>query len=192
MFTQPQSGLWIPERSCVLAVKCYQKALVIGGHSVTLQGLFKTKCCCSLIELDEVFDRKSIKRDGAVRQLQSAEGSRIGAFYIVVQTQYGKWEENPSSVTTAAINTRSGHSSHSSLNRYREESVVKVNKIAKYTLQITSGTGQTTHQVCSYGCYVVAPGKWNPKNRHCSFSYFSWPLMKFKWQPTNLRQILHF
>lgn len=115
-------------------------------------------------------------------------------FYIVVQTQYGKWEENPSSVTTAAINTRSGHSSHSSLNRYREESVVKVNKIAKYTLQITSGTGQTTHQVsvCSYGCYVVAPGKWNPKNRHCSFSYFSWPLMQFKWQPTNLRQILHF
>lgn len=33
-----------------------------------------------MIELDEVFDRKSIKRDGAVRQLQSAEGSRMGAF----------------------------------------------------------------------------------------------------------------
>lgn len=126
-----------------------------------MQGLFKSKCCCSLIELDEVFDRKSIKRDGAVRQLQSAEGSRIGAFYIVVQTQYGKLEENPSSVTTAAINTRSGHSSHSSLNRYHEESVVKVNKIAKYIFQITSGTGQMTHQVsvCSYGCYVIAPEK---------------------------------
>lgn len=36
-----------------------------------------------MIELDEVFDRKSIKRDGAARQLQSAEGSKTGAFYII-------------------------------------------------------------------------------------------------------------
>lgn len=55
------------------------------------RGLFKSKGCCSLIELDEVFDRKSIKRDGAVKQLQSAEESRIGgkggAFYIILQTR---------------------------------------------------------------------------------------------------------
>lgn len=56
----------------------------------TLDGLFKSNGCFSLIELDEVFDRKSIKRDGAARQLQSAEGSRMRPFYIIVQTQYGK------------------------------------------------------------------------------------------------------
>lgn len=57
----------------------------IGEHWT---GLFKSNGCFSLIEL--VFDRKSIKRDGAARQLQSAEGSRMGPFYIIVQTQYGK------------------------------------------------------------------------------------------------------
>lgn len=57
------------------------------GHS---WALFKSKGCCLLIELDEVFDRKSIKRDGAVRQLQSAERSRTGGFYIILQTRYGK------------------------------------------------------------------------------------------------------
>lgn len=53
-------------------------------------GLFKSNGFFSLIELDEVFDRKSIKRDGAAKQLQSAEGSRVGAFYIILQTRYGK------------------------------------------------------------------------------------------------------
>lgn len=64
--------------------------LVMGEQRNIVGVLFKSTGCCSLIELDEVFDRKSIKRDGAVRQLQSAEGSRMGAFYITVQTQYGK------------------------------------------------------------------------------------------------------
>ncbi len=45
-------------------------------------GLFKSTGCCSLIELDEVFDSESIKRDGAARQLQSAEGSRMGLFIL--------------------------------------------------------------------------------------------------------------
>lgn len=58
-----------------------------------LTGLFKSSGCFSLIELDEVFDRKSIKRDEAARQLQSAEGSRAEAFYIIVQTRYWKWKE---------------------------------------------------------------------------------------------------
>lgn len=63
----------------------------MGGTQCNIAGgLFKSKGCCSLIELDEVFDIKSIKRDGAVRQLQSAEESRTGAFYIIVQTRYGK------------------------------------------------------------------------------------------------------
>lgn len=55
---------------------------MVGGQSVTLDSLFKSNGCFSLIELDEVFDRKSIKRDGAARQLQSAEGSRTGGFIL--------------------------------------------------------------------------------------------------------------
>lgn len=49
---------------------------------------------------------------------------------------------NPSSVTTAAISTTSGHSCHSALNRYHEESLLKVNEIAKYTLPIKCSSGQ--------------------------------------------------
>lgn len=48
---------------------------------------------------------------------------------------------NPSSVTTAAISTTSGHSCHSALNRYHEESLLKVNEIVKYTLPIKCGSG---------------------------------------------------
>lgn len=61
--------------------------------------LFKSSGCFLLIELDEVFDRKSIKRDGAARQLHSAEGSSVAAataLYIIVGTQYGKWKETSS------------------------------------------------------------------------------------------------
>lgn len=80
--------------------------------------LFKSRGCFLLIELDEVFDRKSIKRDGAARQLQSAEGSSAAALYIIVRTQYGKWKETHLlSATTGAINTTSGRCRHSALNQ---------------------------------------------------------------------------
>lgn len=85
--------------------------------------LFKSSGCFLLIELDEVFDRKSIKRDGAARQLHSAEGSSAAAaaaaaLYIIVRTQYGKWKETHlPSATTGAINTTSGHCRHSALNQ---------------------------------------------------------------------------
>lgn len=81
--------------------------------------LFKSSGCFLLIELDEVFDRKSIKRDGAARQLQSAEGSSVtaAALYIMVWTQNGKWKvTHLPSATIAGINTTSGHCRHSALN----------------------------------------------------------------------------
>lgn len=49
---------------------------------------------------------------------------------------------NPSSVTTAAINTTSGHSCRSALKRSHEESLLKVNEMAKYTLPIKCSAGQ--------------------------------------------------
>lgn len=49
---------------------------------------------------------------------------------------------NPSSVTTAAINTTSGHSCRSALNGYHQESLSKVNEMAKYTLAIKCSAGQ--------------------------------------------------
>lgn len=51
-------------------------------------------------------------------------------------------EKKPFSVTTAAINTTSGHSCHSALNRFHEESLLKVNEMAKYTLTIRTSAGQ--------------------------------------------------
>lgn len=51
---------------------------------------------------------------------------------------------NPSSVTTAAINTTSGHSRRSRLNHYHEESLSKVNEMAKCTLPIKCIAGQTS------------------------------------------------
>lgn len=92
----------------------------VGTRCSSGRRLFKSSGCFLLIELDEVFDRKSIKRDGASRQLQSAEGSSAAtaALYIIVRTQYGKWKETHlPSATTAAINTTSGHCCHSALNQ---------------------------------------------------------------------------
>lgn len=64
------------------ALAMRQCVLVIGEPSSNIAGVYlRARGCCSLIELDEVFDRKSIKRDGAVRQLQSAEGSRMGGLF---------------------------------------------------------------------------------------------------------------
>lgn len=51
-------------------------------------------------------------------------------------------EKKPFSVTTAAINTTSGHSCHYALNRFHEESLWKVNQVAKYTLTMRSCAGQ--------------------------------------------------
>lgn len=44
-------------------------------------------------------------------------------------------ERNPSSVTTATINTTSGHFCRSALSGYNEESQVQVNEMAKYILR---------------------------------------------------------
>lgn len=104
----------IPRRADLHRVLAAMGTKCSGGRR-----LFKSSGCFLLIELDEVFDRKSIKRDGAARQLQSAEGSSAtaAALYIIVRTQYGKWKETHlPSATTAAINTTSGHCCRSALN----------------------------------------------------------------------------
>lgn len=108
-----------------------------------LESYFKSNGCFLLIELDEVFDRKSIKRDGASRQLQSAEGSFL-YYSILYYSSDAVWKmrRNPSSVTTVAINTTSGHSCHSALKRHHEEYLLKVNEIANHTITIKCSSGQ--------------------------------------------------
>lgn len=47
-----------------------------------------------------------------------------------------KMKRNPSSVTTAAINTTSGHRCHSALNSNGDGSQLRLNEIAEYTFPI--------------------------------------------------------
>lgn len=64
-------------------------------------GYLRAVAAFLLIELDEVFDRKSIKRDGAARQLQSAEGSSAGGGRGSLHYSPGavlRMERNPSSL----------------------------------------------------------------------------------------------
>lgn len=53
-----------------------------------------------------------------------------------------KMKRNPSSVTTAAINTTSGHRRHSALNGRGDGSLLRVNEIAEHTFPIKLRSGQ--------------------------------------------------
>lgn len=85
----------IPRRAGLRRVPAAGGTRCSGGRR-----LFKSSGCFLLIELDEVFDRKSIKRDGAARQLHSAEGSSAaqrGSLHYSPDTVL-KMERNPSSL----------------------------------------------------------------------------------------------
>lgn len=62
------------------------------------------------------------------------EAGRGGLYYT--SDAVWKMKRNPSSVTTAAINTTSGHRCHSALNGHGDGSPFRVNEIAEYTFPI--------------------------------------------------------
>lgn len=113
------------------------------GQLQHCKGLFKSRSCCSLIELDEVFDRKSIKKDGALRQLQSAEGGRTARFQAILWTWYGKWGETHLVSQQLLFNITSGHSGYSALRIYHEDSLLRMDKKALAVKQCRS-------DVCMY------------------------------------------
>lgn len=88
------------------------------------------------------------------------EAGRGGLYYT--SDAVWKMKRNPSSVTTAAINTTSGHRCHSALNGRGDGWPLRVNEIAQYTFPIKLRSGQ----MCLAGqrlriklvCYRRNPG----------------------------------
>lgn len=75
---------------------------------------------------------KEMELRGNYRVLR--EAGRGGLYYT--SDAVWKMKRNPSSVTTAAINTTSGHRCHSALNGHGDGSPFRVNEIAEYTFPI--------------------------------------------------------
>lgn len=96
-----------------------------------------------------------------------------------------KMKRNPSSVTTAAINTTSGHRCHSALNSNGDGSQLTLNEIAEYTFPIKLRPGQMwpagqrlgtklsrCKRKCCHSCCQPRPFNTSPSVLICHFRLF--------------------